>query len=446
MVIGVLVLGRRRPGFDPEWAAQVGSRLEASGLPEPFLAYRPALPIVDEASLADGLRACRNAGAVALLVLQPTMSDGNLALTLAQQWPQPVVLWATLERPDGGKVSSCSLVGTHLFASTLRQLGRPFELVYGMPGEADLVAELTTALRLVASVPRIGQSAIGLIGHHAPGFANLGADAGELERQTGARLRHLGLEALQDAMAALPGHEVAADAAAVLDSRLPLCGVSPDELGVSSRYYLALKELQRVERLDALALRCWPELPAILGQWPYLALARLASEGHSIACEGDADGALCCLVAASLGLGQACLADWLEHDRETITLWHGGCAPFGLCEPIGSDRGPRVARHFNNRKAAVVDADLRAGMPVTLFRVWRCDGAYRLAAFEGTTLPPRRLLQGTNGLVSVPGADARERFDELCHEGMPHHVVVVCGHHAGTLRRWARLVGMRVTP
>jgi L-fucose isomerase-like protein len=93
-----------------------------------------------------------------------------------------------------------------------------------------------------------------------------------------------------------------------------------------------------------------------------------------------------------------------------------------------------------------VDADLRAGMPVTLFRVWRCDGAYRLAAFEGTTLPPRRLLQGTNGLVSVPGADARERFDELCHEGMPHHVVVVCGHHAGTLRRWARLVGMRVTP
>jgi L-fucose isomerase-like protein len=58
---------------------------------------------------------------------------------------------------------------------------------------------------------------------------------------------------------------------------------------------------------------------------------------------------------------------------------------------------------------------------------------------EGTTLPPRRPLQGTHGLVAVPNTDVRGLFDALCHEGMPHHVAVVRGHAAQTLRRWARL-------
>jgi L-fucose isomerase-like protein len=444
MTIGMLILGRRRPGFDPEWAAQVVSALERQGLPEPFVPWRPAVPITDEGSLLQALAACRVAGALSLLVLQPTMSDGNLAVVLAQQWPGPLVLWATPERPVGDKVSSCSLVGTHLFASTLRQLGRPFELVYGLPGEAQTVAELASALRLVTAVEGIAQSTVGLIGYHAPGFTNLSADAGAFLRQTGARLRHLGLHELQDAMAAVPAAEAVADAAALRDSGLPCGEVTPDELVVASRYYLALRTLQQTERLAALALRCWPELPNVIGQWPYLALARLASEGHSIACEGDADGALCCLIASRLGLGQTHLSDWLAHDRETISLWHGGCAPFGLCEPIGSSHGPRVSRHFNNRKAAVVDADLLADMPVTLFRLWRCDHAYRLAAFEGTTLVPRRPLQGTNGLAAICHADVRDLFDALCHEGMPHHLAMVRGHHARILRRWARLAGVQV--
>ena len=68
-------------------------------------------------------------------MLQPSMGHGQLALTVAQQWPDPVVLWATPERPGDGKVSSCSLVGQHLWGSSLRQAGHAFELVYGDPDD-----------------------------------------------------------------------------------------------------------------------------------------------------------------------------------------------------------------------------------------------------------------------------------------------------------------------
>ena len=58
--------------------------------------------------------------------------------------------------------------------------------------------------------------------------------------------------------------------------------------------------------------------------------------GFPIACEGDVDGALGCLIGKLLGLGTVYLSDWLEHDQSTITLWHGGMAPIQVREKLFS--------------------------------------------------------------------------------------------------------------
>ena len=52
-----------------------------------------------------------------------------------------------------------------------------------------------------------------------------------------------------------------------------------------------------------------------------MALARLATEGLPVACEGDVDGSIGCLVGKLLGCGAVYLSDWLEHDENTLTLW-----------------------------------------------------------------------------------------------------------------------------
>ena len=61
-----------------------------------------------------------------------------------------------------------------------------------------------------------------------------------------------------------------------------------------------------------------------------MALARLATEGFPVACEGDVDGAVSCLVGKLLGSGAVYLSDWLEHEDNRLTLWHGGMAPLQL--------------------------------------------------------------------------------------------------------------------
>ena len=439
--IGLLFLGRKRPGFDPEWGAEIRRRIRA--LLADWDAVIPEDSIPDDAGLRAAMERCRREGVGALVVTQPTISDGRLSAVLAQAWQEPFVLWATPEKPTGAMISSNSLVGTHVFASNLRHLGRPFELVYGHPDQADTARQLDRAVRLAAAATRLRRARVGLFGYHAPGFTDFHADPVALDRLIGAQLYHESVPELVARVEAVPQAAVEADRAPTAALGLPLGEVTDDDLAVQSRYYLAIKKAMAEEGLDAVALRCWPELPALIGHWPYLALSRLMDEGAAVTMEGDVDGALCSLAAESLGLGPVHYTDWLEHDVRTVTTWHTGAVPLGLCQEPGRPGAPALGLQFNNRRPTVVEAVLKPGVPVTLFRLWRCDGACHMTAVEGRTAEPRRPLMAVNGLVELPEVDVPAWFDEMVHAGMPHHVSLVRGHHADWFRRLSRLAGWR---
>ena len=201
---------------------------------------------------------------------------------------------------------------------------------------------------------------------------------------------------------------------------------------------MTMRHFMDSESLDALSVRCWPEMANMFGQWPYLGMARLADEGRAIACEGDTDGAMCAWIGESLGMGRCYLSDWLEHDEHTVTLWHPGHAPLDLCTPDSL----RLGRHFNSGHPVVVDAVLTPERPITLMRLWCLEGRYRITACECRTAPPQRSLTGAHGLALIEDRRVPDWFDALCHEGMPHHLAVFSGHHAALLKRFARHTGV----
>jgi L-fucose isomerase-like protein len=441
--VGVLILGRKRPGFDQEWNQIICSRgldaLKKMG----YATVGADAPVVDDATIEAALKKIHGAACEALVMLQPSMGHGQLALTVAQQWADPVILWATPERPGDGKVSSCSLVGQHLWGSSLRQAGHAFELVYGDPDDEALRADLTRAIGIGRTVRALRHAKVGVIGTHAPGFIDLASDPFLLRRTMGIQLHPLSLPQYIERAHAISEEVVRKDVQCVLDMKLPMNGVTEETLPMNSRCYLAMRELIDEERLDALALQCWPELPNMLGQWPYLAVSRLGTEGRAVSIEGDVDGAIGSLMASLLGQGPGFLTDWLEHDRNTIFFWHPGMAPMNMCNSIGCEGGSTLATHFNIVKPLVVDAQIRTDEPVTVSRLWRCDGRYHMTAFEGRTIAPRRQLTGNCVLVEVAEPDAAggnvpERFDRLVHAGMPHHVLLSFGKQAETFRRTAR--------
>jgi L-arabinose isomerase len=440
--VGVVFIGRRRPGFDLDWGKQMEERVREQLRSTPFTAFEPSEKAVDEASLRRVMAECESAGVNALAVLQTTMGDGRLAPTLAQLWPGPVILWATPENQVGDMISSCSLVGAHCWASVLRQMGHAFELVYGAPEAPETRRRFTEAVRMVATISGLHTARLGCIGGNAPGYFAMAGDPFVIHHGLGAQMQTFSLLEFANAVNEVTKEAIAADVEKVKALGLPHKDITDDDLPTASRLYLAMRAFIDNENLDALTIREWPEMPNTFGQWPYLGVARLCEQGYAIGIEGDADGALSAWIAERLGLGRCYLSDWLEHDHETITLWHGGAAPFSLCEPIGSPGGPRIAKHFNIRKPAVVEATIRADMPVTVCRFWRCDGKYSLTAREGRTMKPRRHLMMTDALATM-NCDPDEWFEDLCHAGMPHHVAVVQGHHTALLKRMARTMGIQ---
>jgi L-fucose isomerase-like protein len=284
---------------------------------------------------------------------------------------------------------------------------------------------------------------IGIVGGQAPGFFAMGADPFSMHQSLGVQVQTFSLVEFASVVNGFSDQEVTADVAKVKAMSLEHKDTSDDDLPMASRLYLAMRSCMENESLDALSVRRWPEMPNTFGQWPYLGMARLTDEGCAVACEGDADGALSAWIGETLGMGRCYLSDWLEHDDETITLWHGGAAPLSLSPGPGEPGAPRIARHFNNKKPAVVEATIRPDMPITIFRLWRCDGSYLFTVREGQTIQPRRHLMGTNALARLADQNPRDWFEDLCHAGMPHHVAVFPGHHASLLRRMARILRIR---
>ena len=172
---------RKRDGFDIEWGLKTRARCEealgaicASRGHALVRLNDGAVRVADDRTLRDALRRAANECDV-LVATQPTISDGRLAAILAQAYRGPVVLWATPENPDVsgsavGGVSSNSLVGTHLFAATMRQLGRrDFELAYADQDWAAARRQVERAIDRAYATATLRVAKIGLVGHQAPG-------------------------------------------------------------------------------------------------------------------------------------------------------------------------------------------------------------------------------------------------------------------------------------
>ncbi|MDR1011454.1 MAG: hypothetical protein LBM04_10100 [Opitutaceae bacterium] len=441
--IGVIFLGRKRPGFDMDWGSAMEKRVRDVLQTLPCRIAEPPEKVMDEDTLRGAMKSFGDRRIEALVVLQGTMGDARLSQSVAQMWRDPVVIWATPENQSGDMISSCSLVGTHNWGSVLRQLGHPFELVYGTPEEDGTQRQFAEAINIALTCRRLRNTRLGLVGGQAPGYFAMAADTFVTYRALGAQTQSYSLIEFDNIVRVISDREIADDIGRFKALGIPHKDTTDADLPMASRLYLAMRACLDNERLDALTVRCWPEMAAHFGQWPYAGIARLLDEGRAVACEGDADGALTTLIGKHLGMGPCYITDWLEHDHRTITTWHIGAAPTSFCPPAGQPGGPRLAKHFNIRKPAVFEATLLEDMPVTIARFWRCDGKYLVTAREGRTIKPRRHLKATNSLVEMTAVDPMVWFDTLIHEGMPHHALVFRGHHEALLRRFARTMQMQ---
>jgi len=368
-----------------------------------------------------------------LVLLSGTFHLGHLALVFERRIDQPKLLWGFNELPyNGGKIRLNTVCAVNLNASNLYKSGSDSYVCH----VGDTIDEAwVDAVRIRAA---LNSARLGVLGARAHGFFNLGIDELAFFQETGAIIDYYDLR--EGYEQAISPAELAKSVA--LTKKIFPCGdVTQAQIEKTAQLVYILRKFIEKNKLDALAIRCWPEFAAQYGVAPCAAMSILQAEGHILACEGDIQGAASMLAFKAIGVKSPYLADLSQIDFENnfALLWHCGVAPADLWDGV-SERS--LDTYFAGGKGVTAGFVMRGG-PVHILRIDSARGKTRMLAEKGEALPMEKLLSGTYAKV-VFEKSARALVDLVTGSGVAHHVAMAYGDYTQVLQRLSRIMGWEI--
>lgn len=381
-----------------------------------------------------------------LLIYQATFADSTLVTTLVEATDAPVFLWAIPEARTGGRLRLNSLCGINLAGHALTLRHRAYDYAYARPDDPQTIAQVQSLAAAGMVRRRLAGARLGVVGEHPAGMDSCHLDAPLLKARLGLHVEQVELGALFERARRIPETQTAA-VRAQLDARLDnLSTLEQAPLKGTLNVYSALKELSAEQRLDGLAVRCWPEFFTELGCAACGAMS-LLSDGLGQAtpvpcsCEADINGTITQLILQWLADAPAFGSDVvaMDFEEDVIALWHCGLAPLSMADPAVQPHG---GIHSNRRLPLVMEFPLKPGR-VTVARLSQASGELRLVLGRAEMLASPPPFSGTSGILRFE-KPARSIFDTLMQEGLEHHISLVYGDYFSALQAFARLTGLPV--
>lgn len=217
-----------------------------------------------------------------------------------------------------------------------------------------------------------------------------------------------------------------------IKEQLDTSNLSEEKLEKMALFELAILELAKINRLDAIAVDCWGFSKAAYGISSCFVLGDLFDRGLPAACETDIHAAIgaVLLQAANRYTSPAFVADvTLRHpeNENAELLWH--CGPFAK-----SLKKEGVQGTIRDEKGMF---EIKGG-PITVARFEQDNGVYKLFADEGV---------GTSGPATTGNYVWFETKDwvkwekKLMYGPYIHHVTGIHGSYAGIMKEVCKYIG-----
>ncbi len=434
-----------RPTFDVTLAEQVTARVHGQLEQAGFSLHGPQALV---ASLEEAEAVAQELSAAPLdllIVLQATFADSTMIMHLAHSIDAPLLMWGVPEAHTGGRLRLNSFCGINLAAHALRRAGYRYEHVYVSPDDPALLEAPLTRARTLALAGRVRRrlhgARIGRVGEHPGGFDSCKLDPEALKHHFGLEISQIGLEEIFQGAKATPTQETETVLQAWSARLDGLDQLDQEALRGTLRTYLALRRLAERERLDGLAVRCWPEFFTELGCAACGAMSMLSDEHIPCSCEADVNGTITQLILQWLSDEPAFGTDVVSMDteRDAVVVWHCGLAPLSMADPAVQPRG---TIHSNRQLPLLMEFPLKPGR-VTVARLSEATGSYRLVVGEGEMLRAPLSFSGTSGVLRFD-RPAAEIFDRILDEGLEHHFSLTYGDHTPALLALADMLDLPI--
>lgn len=392
-----------------------------------------------------------------LLLQASSLILGDIILPFAEA-AERIGFWVVPEPVLEGELPLNSLTGFNLGVSVLRQ-NFPDRLVkwfYGSPecndyGFQDRLAVTVRALRCLKNLEG---SRIGLIHDAVPTFINLTFDREGLKKNLGVEVITLGLDEVFEGASDINGEKRAEEVAAEMIETAAAVDVPEEEIAQSSRVTDSLLGMATKYRLDAVALRCWPEFQDVMQLAPCASVSYLNDHGLITSCEGDLPGAVSMLAAWYISNEAPTMNDpvAMDFENDLIQMWHCGPGPASWADENGQTLD---WHHTLNRRTP--EGEKKSGLSSDIsFK----KGAVTLihTAGDGSTLfvmqgdvveGPAKPYPGSGGWIgnlTCNGApcSAADFLQSITTYGFEHHYPIMRGHHEDAVRELASWTGVKV--
>ena len=408
---------------------------------------------MDGAGAQRAIEHCRGQGAEFILLLHGGFTLGDVARQIALT-DMPMGVWATPEPVHEGDIQLNNFVSLNMslsIARGVRDIARsPVQWYFGAPQDPALRDRLARSFRALSARAALRDARIGVIGGLAPTFYNMEVSADTLKRTTGVEPVHVDMHRLTAAMAACAPGPVEAEVAKMA-ARAEVRDVSADQMDLTARAALAMRQIVAEEGFAGLAVSDWPALQQDPGMHPGAAFTWLEEvDNLPLASEGDVLGTVTQIVARALTGRVGSLLDMTspQLDRDRILMWHGGGGPLYM----GGDAAawinhPMIGRDDPDgpRFGAIADFVFPDGAH-TVLRVARSGTAafgYETEVRAGGASGFSGCRGWTTGFRTARGAHSAEDIvTSVMEHGLEHHFVLVPGSFAGDFAEFAGWMAM----
>ena len=345
----------------------------------------------------------------------------------------------------GEWLANCSACCVPEISNAFERAAIPFNVVSGTLHDEDAWKEIEGWCHAATAVGTLRGSRFGFLGHTYPGMLDMYSDFTMHQAQLGLHVEVLEMDDLRERVENVSEEAIGAKLDEVRGTFEVDESVKGEDLEWSARVSIGLDRLAKDFSLEALAYYYKGTNGSVyerLGAGLILGNSLLTARGIPASGEGDLKNAVAMKVMDSLGAGGSFTEFYaMDFDEGFILMGHDGPGHIAISDGKPALRGLGVY-HGKAGYGVSVEFGVKTG-PVTIFGVTQTrEGNLKLLAAEGESLPgPTLEIGNTNSRLrfALPPASFMNAW---CEEGPTHHCALGFGHHAGTLRKVARLLGL----
>jgi L-fucose isomerase-like protein len=365
----------------------------------------------------------------AICIAAASWFEDYLVLDMLEECDVPVIIRGLPGMETG------SLCGTQQLGYMLKQLSKPYKLLYGDLASGSDLKRLLEYASAAAVRYHLRRARIGYLGHRVEGMTETTGHELALKKVFGPRIVGIDSQVFLDGVARIES-EAIQERWQEIKKRVGSVKCGDDDGLESLRVYDFMKTLIGEKMLNAVAVGCYPHLMGKV----CLAASLLGEEGIPVACEGDVNGAMAMMMLSWLSSEPTHNTDLLNPIPEdnAIVFSHCGSGGFSLAKD-NSEITLAPVRLMDRGLCCLFTA--KPG-PVTLVNIAPTMESYEMAVMEGMALETDMVFPG-NPLKVRFESDYREVLSWIGDEGLGHHWMAAYGAFRQELADLADVVGCR---